>query len=73
MQFAILKYKRWTMVIWVVEFPREGYKIRYSLAQKSTYLKEIIVFFLIDKVVGLKRFMSVRLESATLPIGHEPL
>ena len=44
-QFAILQYKHWTMVIWVVEFPREGYKIRYILAQKSTYSKELLYFF----------------------------
>jgi hypothetical protein len=26
------------MAIWVVLFPREGYKIKYILAMKSTYL-----------------------------------
>ena len=33
------------MVIWVVEFLREGYKTKQLLAQKSTYSKEIIVSF----------------------------
>ena len=32
------------MVIWVVEFSREGYKIRNIFAQKLTYIKEIIEF-----------------------------
>ena len=32
------------MVIWVVEFSREGYKIRNILGQKSISSKEIIVF-----------------------------
>jgi hypothetical protein len=34
----------WIMVILVVEFSREGYKIRKIFAYKSTYQKEIIEF-----------------------------
>ena len=33
-----------TMVIWVVEFPREGYKFRKIFGKKSILLKAIIVF-----------------------------
>ena len=33
------------MVIWVVKFPREGYKIRYIFCPQSTYLKKIVVFY----------------------------
>ena len=32
------------MIIWVVEFSREGYKIRKIFGQKSISSKEIIVF-----------------------------
>ena len=31
-------------VIWVVQFPREGYKIRQNFGKKSECLNEIIVF-----------------------------
>ena len=31
------------MVIWVVEIPREGYKIRKIFGKKSTYSKENFV------------------------------
>ena len=55
MQFAILQYKRWTLVIWVVEFPREGYKIIHILVQKLTYSKEIIVIFLIEIVASRRK------------------
>ena len=31
--------KVWGLAIWVVKFPREGYKIRYIVGQKSTLLQ----------------------------------
>ena len=31
------------MVMWVVDFSREGYKIRWVFGQKSKYSKEMIV------------------------------
>ena len=37
-------YLLWSMAIGVVEFSREGYKIRKVSAQESTYPKEIFEF-----------------------------
>ena len=33
------------LVIWVVKFPRKGYKVIQILGKKSTFSKENIVFF----------------------------
>ena len=33
------------LVIWVVKFPRKGYKIMYILGQKSTFSKKNVAFF----------------------------
>ena len=30
------------IVVWIIEFPREGYKIRKILGQKSTYTKSLV-------------------------------
>jgi hypothetical protein len=51
------------MVIWVIEFPRERYKIRYILAQKSTYSEEIIIFL---ELVMSRQKLGVILENKVL-------
>ena len=43
------------LVIWVVEFSREGYKIKRIFGQKSISSKEIIVFCVLCRVVKVPK------------------
>ena len=44
-RFAFIFQTLFKMVMWVATFSSEGYKIRSIFGQKSTYSKEIIVFW----------------------------
>ena len=53
------------MVIWVVEFSGEGYKIRKISGQKSISSKEIIVLCLLP-VVASRQKLGIILEKKVL-------
>ena len=49
------------MAIWVIKVPREGYKIRYIVGQKSTLLQENYFIYWID-IVSSRQKLGIILE-----------